>query len=403
MPKINKDTLKILPRSNVWVYKFENKNTYFCRFYIGKIHSKSGRFEKSLKTKNINEAITKANEFYRNWFIDNKNTTVKILRSIDLDIAQPFLRYRTQKYKDKTSLKDNTQAERDTAKWENYLKSFFVDIDYQDVELVENIINDEVVSHLKEDGRSGSTINKYMSLITQMFKRGQNRGVVKTVPDTPTQEVIDTPRLPYSNQELNLINRRCDEEFNKTKDKYYLGMKDCLNLTRSGGFRPGLEVLNLKVKDYKYLTDANSSLKVLEFTVYNTKTKPIHKVTCNPFFTTNIFPEIKERNSNLKDNDYLLFPDVKDRTKLKNKVGKIFVRFSKELNLYFKDGGTRPLYSVRHTYATELYKKGATIDDIATLMNTSPKMILTVYLGLADQTLVNRHKRVYETPLKIIK
>ena len=36
-------------------------------------------------------------------------------------------------------------------------------------------------------------------------------------------------------------------------------------------------------------------------------------------------------------------------------------------------------------------------------MNTSPKMILTVYLGLADQTLVNRHKRVYETPLKIIK
>jgi hypothetical protein len=53
---------------------------------------------------------------------------------------------------------------------------------------------------------------------------------------------------------------------------------------------------------------------------------------------------------------------------------------------YFKDGGTRPIYSIRHTYATELYKKGVTIQDIATSMNTSERMIMSVYLGLSDQT-----------------
>ena len=74
MPKINKNTLKVLPRNNIRIYKFENKQTYFCSFYVGTIHFKSGKFEKSLKTKNINEAISKANELYRNWFIKNPST-----------------------------------------------------------------------------------------------------------------------------------------------------------------------------------------------------------------------------------------------------------------------------------------------------------------------------------------
>ena len=39
-----------------------------------------------------------------------------------------------------------------------------------------------------------------MSVLTQMFKRGQRRGDVKFVPDTPPQEVINPPRLPDENQ-----------------------------------------------------------------------------------------------------------------------------------------------------------------------------------------------------------
>ena len=53
MPKIDKKTLKILPRTNIRIYKFENRNTYFCSFYIGLGHTnkKSGKFEKTLQTK----------------------------------------------------------------------------------------------------------------------------------------------------------------------------------------------------------------------------------------------------------------------------------------------------------------------------------------------------------------
>ena len=59
MPKINKETMKVF-RNGISVYKYQNKQTYFFRFYVGrnnKQYSKSGRFEKSTKTKNINQAI----------------------------------------------------------------------------------------------------------------------------------------------------------------------------------------------------------------------------------------------------------------------------------------------------------------------------------------------------------
>ena len=402
MPKIDKTTLKKIPRLKISIYKYENKNTYFCRFYVGKIHYKSGYKEIRLRTKNINEAISKANTEFKIWFSEHKNTTAKKDSNIDLDIAQPYLRNKIRKYKHKTHLKNNEQGERDNSKW-NYLKPFFEDVDYKDMEIVEQIIDDEILSSLQEDGRSGSTINKYFSVLTQMFKRAKDKGKINYIPDTPTQQVINTPREPYENNELNLINNRCKKEYEKTKEMYFLECKDYYNLLRSAGFRPGLEPLNMKRSDYEFIKDRdNPETDILKFTVRNTKTKPIHYPIANDFFTKHIFPEILNRHSDLKDDDYLLFSFVKDRKTLKNKTGKTFSRFSKDLNLYYYKGGTRPLYSIRHTYATEQWKKGTVIEDISKLMNTSPRMVMSVYLGNSDEALIKLHSR-FSNKLKVIK
>jgi integrase len=402
MSKIDKQTLKILPKTKIRIYKFVKQNTYFCRFFVGRKYFKSGRFEKTCKTKNINEAIIIANQYYKDWFIQHATDKVEKERNFDLDIAQPFLTFRIRKYQNKTHLKNNEQGERDKSKY-NYLKPLFENVDYKDLDLVEDVINNDVLSKLKDDGKSGNTINKYLSLITQMFKRALSRGIVNYIPDTPTQEVINTPRYPYENFELNLINERCREEYNSTNDSFFLECKDYFNLLRSAGFRPGLEPLNLKRKDFEFISSPNNlDEKFLKFTVWGTKTKPIHNPISNLYFSQHIFPEVLNRHPNLSDDDYLLFPFLKDRTRLKQSTGKLFVRFSKDLNLYYHKGGTRPLYSVRHTYATELYKKGTTIDDIAQLMNTSARMIINVYLGHTNQALINLVKRV-PTKLKIIK
>ena len=61
--------------------------------------------------------------------------------------------------------------------------------------------------------------------------------------------------------------------------------------------------------------------------------------------------------------------------------------------MFYYKNGTRPLYAIRHSYAIEQYKQGTAIDDIAELMNTSERMVLNVYLGHADQSLINLANR----------
>ena len=187
-----------------------------------------------------------------------------------------------------------------------------------------------------------------------------------------------------------------------TKDIWWLEFKDYLNLLRSAGFRPGLEPLNLKRKDFRFVSSKkNPNDKELVFDIWGTKTKPNHRPIANKFFTKHIFPEVRDRHSNLSDNDYLLFPNHKDRKALKHKTGKLFVRFSKELGLFYKNGGTRPLYAIRHTYATEQWKNGTTIEDIAELMNTSPRMVISVYLGHTDEAILQLANR--RGKLKVVK
>ena len=397
MPKINKDSLKILPRTKIWIYKFENKNTYFCRFYVGLGHKnyKSGKFEKTLKTKNINDAITKANELYKEWFREHTDTKQQVREhDFDLDIAQPYINYKVRKYKNRTDIKNADQGVRDKSKWQ-YMKPMFDEVDYTDLELVEDIINNDLLSQLKDEDKSGNTINKYMSVLTQMFKRAKDRGKVNFIPDTPTQQVINTPRYPYENQELNFINERCRELNNKEIDDFHLHSKDYFNLLRSAGFRPGNEPLSLRRKDCEIISSPNNPDKeYLKYTIWGTKTKPIHNPIANSWFLEHIYPEINERHKEYQnDSDYLLFPHIKNRRTLQHKTGKLFARISKDLKLFYHKGGTRPLYAIRHTYATEQYKQGTIIDDIATLMNTSPRMVLNVYLGHTDQSLINLANR----------
>ena len=397
MPKINKDSLKILPRTKIWIYKFENKNTYFCRFYVGLGHKnyKSGKFEKTLKTKNINDAITKANELYKEWFREHTDTKQQVREhDFDLDIAQPYINYKVRKYKNRTDIKNADQGVRDKSKWQ-YMKPMFDEVDYTDLELVEDIINNDLLSQLKDEDKSGNTINKYMSVLTQMFKRAKDRGKVSFIPDTPTQQVINTPRYPYENQELNFINERCRELNNKEIDDFHLHSKDYYNLCRSAGFRPGNEPLSLRRKDCEIISSPNNpNDKKLKFTIYNTKTEPYHYPIANDWFLKHIYSEINERHKEYQnDHDYLLFPHIKNRRTLQHKTGKLFTSISKDLNLFYHKGGTRPLYAIRHTYATEQYKQGTIIDDIATLMNTSPRMVLNVYLGHTDQSLINLANR----------
>ena len=394
MPKINKKTIfEFTKIPSLKVYQFEKSTNYFCSFYVGTKILKSGNKELSLKTKNINDAKVKAKQVYAEFFKSLDSQTEKNV-SFDLDIAQPFFRHRIRHYKNKNV--DSTQGNREKSEYENYYKQFFEDIDYTDIEEVDFAIN-ELMQNLKEDGKTDNTISKKFNVLRLMFRRAVDSRVMSAMPYFPPLTIVNKERPSYQNFELNLINRRLDEECKKTKDIFYLHMKDYLNLIRSAGFRPGVEPLKVKNFQCAFVLNRQTNVKdILGITLFNTKTKPKHRLFCHPFFTKNIYPEILSRSPDSSPEDYLLFPHQDEkRVNLYKRISKVFTRISKELKLYYRNGSTRPLYAIRHTFAKNNYIANAPLSVIAKQMNTSEKMLHSNYLDDDDIIFSEEYNKMY--------
>ena len=57
---------------------------------------------------------------------------------------------------------------------------------------------------------------------------------------------------------------------------------------------------------------------------------------------------------------------------------------------------------IQNKCSTEQWRKAITIKDISKLMNTSPRIVIGVYLGNTDEALVQLHKRIPKK-LKVVK
>ena len=398
MPKIVK-RVKIPNCDTLQIYQYENAKSWYCKFYCGKhpLANKSLMYDKTLgrKLTNQKDAIRKAKEIWRSF--DFTQQEVKTEFDFDKDIAQPFFKTRIIKYRNKGSIVNT--GEKEKSQYERFKKSYFEDVDYYNNDQLLTAVSD-IVENLRREGIKDTTISKYTNTISLMFKRAFNNAVIKTMPDLKevvTLKKVNAVRPSYMNNELNMITRQCQEEYNSTKDNFFLELKDYINLLRSAGFRPGIEPLKIKRHQFNFITDKeNPTEPILVFTLFGTKTKPRHQLTCHPYFTKNIFiPEIMKRNPNAKQDDYLLFPNVRDRQQLYERIRKNFTRISTELKLYVRNGATRPLYSIRHTFITQRYNQNAPLQVIARQSGNSPEIIQSNYLDESNEMLVSEHKKLF--------
>ena len=392
MPKIKKDTTKYLKSCNsLKIFKYEKSKKYYACFYVGINASTSGNKIITLKTENINEASKVAKEKYHEWFENHRDD----FKSKDFtnDIANPYFKFRIRKYKGNG--KKENQGKREKQKYFNYMIKYFEKIDYKNNEQLTAAIED-MVENLRMDNKTDNTISKFTTVLSNMFNYAIKNLVMKSRPDFPMLKIINNARPSYFNNELNMISKRLTAEYEKTKDKFYLETKDYINLIRSAGFRPGLEPLRIKKFQYRFIKDKKAKEQILVFTLFNTKTKPKHQLTCHPYFTKYIFPEIVNRNPNTNADTYLLFPNYQNRQKVYNRIVKIFTRLSKELHLYYRNGLTRPIYSIRHTYIKNRYAENPqSLEVIARQSNTSPKMIHRNYLDEDDIMMVEEYRKMY--------
>ena len=92
---------------------------------------------------------------------------------------------------------------------------------------------------------------------------------------------------------------------------------------------------------------------------------------------------ICQRYPNETGDEYIFFNNDKDRQAVARKVYKVFTKVSKILNLYYVSNSrrNRPLYSIRSASFNAMKKhSNATYDEIASIGNTSEKMLKKRYM-----------------------
>ena len=379
----NCDTLSLI--------KFDNSKNYFASFYTGKSQkNRSGMTIISTKTNNQKESTKIAKELWKNTpRVEVKERPVQF-NHMCADIFPKFFSFAKR-------------SKKEINMYKNYIAPI---MDQVDVRKTDDLITaiEEVKQSCLDRDLKGKTIKKYINIVSLGLGYAQERNLLSKRPKMPSIDTSDSEDRPaFELKEIKQIVERIKEEGRLTEDEFYFEMADFVDFQRSVPVRPGKEPLRIKYKDTSVLQHIKyKGEKVLHINLKDTKTAKKHQLTVNPYFYDEIFTKsMQERNPIRRPETYLFFPNETNRDKLYERIRKNFRRITDLLGLTFNQlGQLRTLYSIRHTFFEERYKKGATMDSLAVMGNTSNEMLRKHYIKsktfeLHDEVYGNYYKKKY--------
>jgi hypothetical protein len=391
------ETVNLKNYDSLKIYKRNLTKYWWVSFYVkAKSYNKNGLHRQSLKVTNQREAERKAKEIYKN-FDFTKIIEKKLSNDFRLDIFEPFIKHkeRRKKFKDV-----QYTSQRDKQQFQDWIEPYFQEINYRNITEVEEA-TDEMVSAITTSGLKEVTCVKYISLLSQMFGHAKSNGVIEKLPTFPVlNRIIGNQRLSYQPKEVKLIVERIKQEYQKTEDIFYDEMVDYIRWCIIDGFRQGLEPMNIRHFQVKLEKFQNYEQGILRIHIKKTKTGKENFLEAYPEFVDINWSRIQNRYPNPTSENFIFFPQSENRLTIWNRVRKNFVRFSRELGLYMKDGRPRPMTALRHMSAQRLILKGHSLDDVSMTMNTSTEMLKKVYLHSSNkeyslQRHINKYKDYY--------
>lgn len=398
----NCDTLEI--------YKQKDSKNWYVRFYVGLHLNKSGNYIKSLRTSSEQEAIKLAKEVWHSYYRKNpQDEEVEIEDTLNTT-AIKFFEHKEfmlshRKSKDEYFKKSNEQKDFEKAKF-LYDKSIKKDFGGKNINLINTIQLEEYFMKLAQV-YSGSHVSSHKALLMQIFNFANKTNKIRSIPKFPKVTRKDDSYIPYTKDELNLITKKL-RELSKIKPStrshlesydHYNEVADIVNFLFHTPLRPGKEIYLLKHRDLTLLTNTKKEQ-------FYAITPPHRKVDQNnqTIPTDDIFREIYEhrickRYPNETGDEYIFFNNDKDRQAVARKVYKVFTKVSKILNLYYVSNSRRnkPLYSIRSASFNAIKDhSNATYDEIASIGNTSEKMLKKRYMkNYHNDRVVELQEKIY--------
>ena len=232
--------------------------------------------------------------------------------------------------------------------------------------------------YLISQNKSSSTISRYFDCIRKILNYAKRLNIITLIPSIPKIERHDKKSYPpYTKDEVNAITK-------ELRNQNYDEIADAVNFLSFTQLRAGKEYLSLRHHDISFLKHFKTKQDIL---IINPPHRKVmlkkQPIPTHPIIAEIYKNRICKRYPKHTSEDFIFYPNENNRERVRRLIYDVFIRTSKKLNLFVcsRTKMNRPLYSLRSYGFIELRNSGVDLQDIASLGNTSSKMLEERYLS----------------------
>lgn len=323
------------------IYKSNASRFYWVRYYFqSKYHIKT------TKSENVKDAKAFAIKFYTDLLINAVRTNTNEHSKAFSVVATAFFE----------TAKANTNPEvfkGDTNRYKQHLLPFFKE---QNIDTISNAQLSQLIVRLASTGISPATIKHHFIVLRKIFKYAIANDLMKTLPVFPkvTGQMKTAQKRDYLTQDEYELVVKCAEKLAQ-KNEVVRGisitpeMKFLIQFMVNSFIRPS-DLRTLKHQHVKKMHDA-SGTEWLALSHPATKTTA-HQVQAMPA-SVHIYERLMQyrKDAKLKTSldDYVFFPQYKNRTTAMGVISRLFNRIIDESLIERTADKNITLYSLRHT------------------------------------------------------
>lgn len=377
--KIIQDSIEIVPKMprHVVIFRVESSPFWWTRCYVNKRY-----VVRSTRTDDRKEAYKYAKEVYTDALVNTKVNPKSKIKSRSFAVLTNLLIQH-----EKTTCKESLYRN-DKGKAENFLIPYFGEKNIDEIEYADLV---KMLEELNARDLSPATKKHYLSLVSKVFKLAVQEGVLKVTPQFPKQgERLKTKekRDFLENGEYVRLNNaviRLEAKGVKVRGIPVTEELKWLNKFMINAFLRPTDIKVLKHKHIQRKSETDENGRKVEWLVL---THPATKTTAHP---VQAMPKIVPAYESLKEfrkkdhakklaeakaitgkdkygvdkrqkaldalegspyldpDDYVFFPQYKNRTTMMAVWGRLFREVLKESKLKELTGKNIQLYSLRHT------------------------------------------------------
>jgi integrase len=356
--------------SKLRLYRIEASRFWQIRYYLdGKILKKSARTEEKQK------AIAAAKKFWTEIHLRHEQK-LPLTSSLTFEkSALDLLRY-DQERVDRGERKARLVSDQRT-ELNYHIIPFFKGHHVRHVTFKRLV---ELAADLQKKGLSPASIKMMLHFTRKVLKHAHKLDLLDRLPIFPTITVHDNPRPWFSSEQYAHLRKTVVNEIKNhavvrahpvTDEMRYL-----ITFMVNTFLRPG-DIKNLKHKNIDVVDKSDAKYLRISPSTGKTNTSP----TVSMPDAVGIYENLRHLNGDTPD-DYVFFPKLKNRDFALQTMRRQFDHILKEANLKkAASGGSRTLYSLRHTAIMFRLTKGDSIDPLTLARNarTSVQMIERFY------------------------